>query len=178
MKRWHYIAVGLSVAIITVSLIGFLLPNSYRVERAISIKAPTETVYATISNLNTWPDWSPWQKGDDTTLSFNFTGEIGTVGSNLSWQGDKVGAADITLTKTNPLHGVAYTLSTDGMPLAEGKIRFLDKGTERTRVAFEYSATLGWNPVLRFAGLFAEGKIGPEFETALLRLKTQLETQP
>lgn len=178
MKRWHLIAVGLSVAIITVSLVGFLLPSSYHVERAISIDAATPEVYATISDLNTWPDWSPWQKGDDPTLVYTFTGGAGTPGSTMSWQGENVGDAAITLTQTNPTDGVFYTLAARDAPLAEGKIRFLDKGEERTRVAFEYTATLGWNPVLRFAGLFAEGKVGPEFEAALLRLKNRLEQKP
>ncbi len=175
MKRWHLIAVGLSVAIITVSLIGFLLPSSYHVERAISIDAATTDVYATISDLNTWPDWSPWQKGEDPTLVYTFDGTVGSPNSKLSWKGDNVGSAEITLTQTNPIDGLYYTITADGEPVAEGKIRFLDKGSERTRVAFEYSATLGWNPAQRFAGLFAEGKVGPEFEASLLRLKDRLE---
>ncbi len=175
MKPWHLIAVSLSVVIITLSLIGFLLPSSYRVERAISIDAATPDVYTTISDLNTWPDWSPWQKGEDPTLVYTFEGAIGAPGSKLSWHGDNVGSAEITITNTNPSDGLYYTITTAGEPVAEGKIRFLDKGDERTRVAFEYSAALGWNPVQRFAGLFAEGKVGPEFEASLLRLKDRLE---
>lgn len=175
MKRWHILAVVLSVAIITISVIGFFLPSSYHVERAISIDAPTEAVYATISDLNTWPDWSPWQKGEDPTLVYTFEGSSATPGSKLSWVGESVGSAEITLTKTNPSDGLYYTITAAGEPVAEGKIRFLDKGEEHTRVAFEYTATLGWNPVQRFAGLFAEGKVGPEFEAALLRLKARLE---
>lgn len=175
MKRWHILAVVFSVVIITVSTIGFFLPSSYHVERAISIDAPTTAVYTIISDLNTWPDWSPWQKGQDPTLVYTFTGNVGHSDGKLKWEGERVGSASITITKTNPNDGLYYTINAAGEEVAEGKIRFLNKGEERTRVAFEYSATLGWNPVQRVAGLFAEGKVGPEFEAALLRLKNRLE---
>jgi len=154
------------------------MPSQYTVERAISIEAPTAQVYDTIADLNTWPQWSPWQKASDPTLVYTYTGQPGTAGSKLAWQGDNVGSGEIILTQTNPADGVFYDIYSAGELMATGRVRFLDKGTERTRVAFEYSAQLGWNPMQRFAGLFADGQVGPQFEAALLRLRSTLEQKP
>ncbi|CAN5305303.1 SRPBCC family protein [soil metagenome] len=175
MKRWHFLAIGLSLALVLVTVVGFLLPSNYTVERAISIDAPTEQVFSTIANLNTWPTWSPWQKGADASLIYTFTGEAGEAGSTLLWDGEQVGGGQIILTQTNPADGVFYELLAGGQIVAKGRIKFLDKGGSRTRVGFEYTAALGMNPMERFAGLFADGQVGPQFEAALTRLKTQLE---
>ncbi len=175
MKRWHFLAFGLSITLLLLSVVGFLLPSNYTVERAISIDAPTEQVFNTISDLNTWPEWSPWQKASDPTLIYTFSGAPGEAESKLAWKGDNVGEGEIILTQMNPADGVFYELWAGGQIGAKGRVRFLDKGDTLTRVGFEYSAELGWNPMQRFAGLFADGQVGPQFEQSLLRLKTQLE---
>lgn len=178
MKRWHFLALGISLALILVSVAGFLLPSTYTVERAISIKAPTQNVFDLIGDLNTWPNWSPWQKSADTTLVYTFTGQPGFADSKLAWQGTNVGTGEITLTQTNPTDGVYYDIAAGGQTLANGYLRFLNKSDTLTRVAFTYTATLGWNPMQRFAGLFADGQVGPQFEAALLRLKNTAENKP
>jgi hypothetical protein len=178
MKRWHILALGLSLALLLLSVAGFLLPSSYVVERAISIEASTTSTFNTIADLNTWPTWSPWQKNADSTLVYTYTGAPGTPGSKLAWTGNSVGSGEITITQLNPADGVFYEISASGETMAKGQARFLDKGDTRTRVAFTYSAELGWNPMQRFAGLFADGQVGPQFEAALLRLKATLESKP
>ena len=37
-------------------------PDNFRVERAATIKAPPEKVFALIQDFHRWADWSPWRK--------------------------------------------------------------------------------------------------------------------
>jgi hypothetical protein len=53
------------VIIIVAAIAGVLLlattkPDTFRVQRAASIAAPPEEIFALINYLNRWSDWSPW----------------------------------------------------------------------------------------------------------------------
>lgn len=56
----------LAIALIIAAAIAGLLiyaatrPDSFRLERSISIKAPAEKVHALIDDFHNWPSWSPW----------------------------------------------------------------------------------------------------------------------
>lgn len=39
-------------------------PDSFRIERTASIKAPPEKIFAQINELKAWTEWSPWEKID------------------------------------------------------------------------------------------------------------------
>jgi hypothetical protein len=39
-------------------------PGAFRVERATSIKAPQERIFALINDFHRWDSWSPWEKLD------------------------------------------------------------------------------------------------------------------
>lgn len=58
------------IAIVVVVLIAVLLifaatkPDTFRVERTASIKAPLEKIFPLINDFHRWSDWSPWEKLD------------------------------------------------------------------------------------------------------------------
>ncbi len=59
-----------TIAIVVVAAIAAILiyaatrPDSFSVQRATSIKAPPEKVYALINDFRRWDSWSPWAKMD------------------------------------------------------------------------------------------------------------------
>ena len=57
-----------TIAIVVVVLIAAILvyaatmPDSFRVQRTTSIKAPPEKIFALIDDFHRWDSWSPWKK--------------------------------------------------------------------------------------------------------------------
>ncbi len=39
-------------------------PDSFRVERKVTIQAPPEKVFTTLNDFHQWDNWSPWSKLD------------------------------------------------------------------------------------------------------------------
>ncbi len=57
--------IGLFIGVVVLIFgIGFLFPTQIHVERATTIQAPPDAVFALISDLNTWDQWSPWAELD------------------------------------------------------------------------------------------------------------------
>ena len=55
--------------VVVVLIVAFLIvastkPDTFRVQRSTSIKAPPEKVLALINDFNQWAAWSPWEKMD------------------------------------------------------------------------------------------------------------------
>jgi len=78
------------LAIVAALILGFAAskPNSFRIERAITIKAPASKIYAVVNDLKKGELWSPWETIDpdmNRTYSANTVG----VGATYSWDGDK-----------------------------------------------------------------------------------------
>ena len=84
-------------------LIGLLLfaltrPDSFKVERRISIQAPADKVYALVSDFHHWPAWSPWEKLDPA-MKRTHSGAANGLGAVYAWEGnDKVGAGRMEIT--------------------------------------------------------------------------------
>ena len=57
-----------TIAIVVVVLLAALLvfaatkPDTFRVERSTSIKAPPEKIFPLINDFHRWDAWSPWEK--------------------------------------------------------------------------------------------------------------------
>ena len=60
---------GIVAAVVVVLIAGILVyaatkPDSFRVERSASIKAPPDKIFPLIDDFKAWTAWSPWEKKD------------------------------------------------------------------------------------------------------------------
>ena len=62
------IAIVVFVLIAAVLIVAATKPDTFRVQRAASIKAPPEKVFALINDFNRWGSWSPWEKKDPAMM--------------------------------------------------------------------------------------------------------------
>lgn len=75
-----------TIIIVVVVVIAALLifaatkPDTFRVERATSIKAPAEKIFEAINNLHGWSAWSPWEH-IDPNMQRTFSGTASGVGA-------------------------------------------------------------------------------------------------
>lgn len=63
-------------------------PDSFRVERSITVAAPPEKIFPLINDLRLWAGWSPWEKMDPL-MKRTHSGPPAGVGATYDWQGNK-----------------------------------------------------------------------------------------
>ncbi|MEN9537794.1 MAG: hypothetical protein RLZZ126_29 [Pseudomonadota bacterium] len=80
------------IAVATLALLAFAAtrPDSFRVERSITINAQPEKIHAQINDFRNWAAWSPWEKMD-SAMKKTFGGAAGGKGATYAWASDKVG---------------------------------------------------------------------------------------
>ncbi|MCA9793150.1 MAG: SRPBCC family protein [Candidatus Eremiobacteraeota bacterium] len=92
------------LALVGLLIVGILVaaslqPPDYHVERSIVIAAPPAEVYALISDLNRYREWSPWESLDPD-MKRVIEGQPGQVGMSYAWAGDnKVGEGKMTISQ-------------------------------------------------------------------------------
>lgn len=100
-------AVVIIVAILTVLVAALLVyaatrPDRFRVQRALSIKAPPEKIFALVNDLRGWGAWSPYEK-KDPDMKRTYSGAASGKGAVYEWDGDKnVGKGRMEITDTSP----------------------------------------------------------------------------
>lgn len=172
-----WIALGLLAAVLTTAVLFLLsLPGDYEVKRCREIKVSAETLFATLRNFKSWPDWSPWLIHEpDCTLEFsdNFDQE----GGWYRWDGQYVGSGRLEhLQLDSPLH-------------LELKIQFFKPFKSEARVGFELQAAtdgfteLCWTMhgrmplLLRWLTPMLKRMIGNDYELGLVRLQGLLDAE-
>lgn len=83
-------------------ILAALRPDTFRVERAASISAPPEKVFALINDFKRWDAWSPWEK-KDPAMRRTFGSVTSGKGATYAWEGSKdVGQGSMTIAESVP----------------------------------------------------------------------------
>ena len=171
-----------TIAIVVVVLIAGVLayattrPDSFRVERSITIKAAPDKIYPYLDDFNRWAVWSPWEKLDPA-MTRSFSGAASGKGAAYAWEGNsKVGAGRMEITDSTPSSKLLIKL--DFLKPFEGH-----NTTEYTLSPTGDSTKLTWamyGPapfISKLMGVFVsmDSMIGKEFESGLAKLKDAAE---
>jgi hypothetical protein len=77
-------------------------PDTFRVQRAMTIEAPPEKLVGILSDLRRGAEWSPYEK-KDPAMKKAFSGPASGPGSKLDWDGNgDVGAGSLTVAEVTP----------------------------------------------------------------------------
>jgi hypothetical protein len=82
------IVVVLLVAVVGTVALALAKPDSFRVQRAIVIKAAPDRIFALINDFKAWPQWSPYE-AKDPKMQRTLSGADSGPGSVYEWSGDK-----------------------------------------------------------------------------------------
>ena len=102
----------LGVAVFVVGVLGYAAtqPDSFSVERKISINAAPEKVFANLNDFHTWEAWSPWAKLDPA-MTTSYGGAASGPGATYSWKGNSdVGEGRMEITGSVPSSSVTIKL--------------------------------------------------------------------
>jgi len=171
LKRVLYGLSGVAIVLVGGS---FLLPSQAKVSRSIEITAPPEKVFAIVGDLRRFNEF--WPKSElATNISYAFEGTESGLGQKLVWQSDhpEVGSGATTIVAYEPPGEVGFRTIADRERWLSGFV--LVPTTTGTDVTWTYTTDLVGVPA-RWSGLLYEGRIGPEYEQGLEKLKAVAES--
>lgn len=167
--------------IIGVLLAGLLIfaatkPDTIRVQRQASIKAPPEKIFPFINDFHQWGAWSPYEKLDPA-MKRTYSGAAMGKGAVYAWDGTgKAGAGRMEIAESSPSSKVAIQLDFIRPFEARNTAEFtLQAQGDATNVTW---AMYGPSPyIAKLMGVFfnMDSMIGKDFEAGLASLKATAE---
>ena len=151
-------------------------PDTFRLQRSITINAPADKVFPFINDFHHWPSWSPWEKMD-LNMKKTHSGPPQGKGAVYEWDGNnQVGTGGMEIVESMPPSRVLIKLDFLKPFEAHNFAEFtLQPQGNATSVTW---AMYGPQPFLmRIMGVFCspERMVGPQFEAGLVSLKTLSE---
>lgn len=171
-------ALALSALIAGLLLYATSRPDSFRVERKISISAPPETIAAAISNFRNWRTWSPYENRD-TSLQRQYSGAENGVGAVYAWQGNsQVGSGRMEILSATPQE-IRIQLDFFKPFTAHNTaiFRFTPQGSN-TEVSWAMEGPLPYFAKIMHLFFNMDKMVGGDFEVGLSNLKQISESQP
>lgn len=149
---------GIAVLLLTVMLVGLLLPSSWEAEQTVELASPSSRVFPLVADLARWDDWTVWSEFE-SVISDPSQG----VGATRTWDDPIYGAGRIEITEVVAPSLVRYRVELEGGRVwVEGEITLVEVASG-TRVSWKESGDFGWNPLMGYMA-----RRMPESQTAQL----------
>ncbi len=176
LKILAYVGAALVVVVAGILIYAATRPDTFRVQRTATIKAPPEKIFALINDLRSWGAWSPYEK-KDPAMKRTFSGAASGKGAVYEWDGDNtVGKGRMEITEATPPGKILIKL--DFIKPFEGH-----NTAEFTMVPKEGNTVVTWamyGPaafMTKLIGIFMnmDAMIGNDFAAGLANLKVAAE---
>ena len=154
-------------------LVGFMLPSDYKVERSITIDAPSSSIFPHLVDLKKWQDWGVWFKRDPN-MSFEYSGEESAVGMTSRWISKTQGNGEITIIAIETNKRLIYSVNFPDMPASTGEF-VLTQVEGGTQVLWMDYGDVGMNPLKHYFATIMDYMLGADFEAGLDNLKMVAE---
>lgn len=165
-------------AVLFVLLVSRFFPHTYKVERTIEINRPTEQVFAYMSNLKNWEEWSLWNRQVDSTLYYFYNQHPDTLGGRQYIRGELVGKGYFEITRYVPGQSLGFVLMMEhGDRTAAGTFTFEEVAGERTILHWTDSGDVGNNPIKRFMIPFVTDNTATTLDNGLAAIKQKAEAR-
>jgi uncharacterized protein YndB with AHSA1/START domain len=151
-------------------------PDTFRVQRSATIKAPPEKIFALINDFHSWDQWSPWEK-KDPTMKRSYSGPESGKGAVYAWEGDKnVGQGRMEIADSAPPSRVAIKLDFLKPFEAHNMVVFaLEPKGDETTVTWDMEGPTPFFAKIFHVVLDMDKMVGGDFETGLANLKAASE---
>ena len=171
--------IGILFAVTIVGVAGVLAfaatkPNSFRVQRATSIKAPPEKIFPLLNDLHNFASWSPYEK-KDPAMKRTHSGAPSGKGAVYEWDGDKnVGRGRLVIADSTPPSKVTLDLDMLAPLKAHNIVEFtLEPKGDMTHVTWAMNGQVPY--VAKIVHVFLDKMVGQDFEAGLANLKAIAE---
>ncbi len=170
------IGVIVIVFLATLLVLAAARPDTFRVQRAASIKAPPERIFALINDFHSWRAWSPYEQ-KDPAMKRTHSGAARGKGAAYEWQGNReIGHGRMEITDATSPSRLTIKLDFVKPFEAHNIVEFtLEPKGDETSVTW---ALHGASPYFaKLLGLFfdMDRMVGADFEQGLANLKAVAE---
>lgn len=163
------LAKSTAALLVLLVLVGYALPDRHLVERHRVIDRHPAQIWPLLADPRAWAGWSPWQARDPRMAS-TYHGPASGQGARWSWDSAVFGRGQWHLDMAEPPVRLGYVVTFDGLgSSARGEFR-LEAVAGGTRVTWMQESVASPNVLLRWLGLFAERRLGRDFDEGLERL--------
>jgi Polyketide cyclase / dehydrase and lipid transport len=170
------IAVAIVVLIVGVLIFAATKPDTFRVQRVISIKAPPEKIFLLINDFKAWTAWSPWEK-KDPAMKRTYGVVTSGKGAKYAWEGNNdVGQGSMEIAESVPSSNVALKL--DFVKPFEGHntVDFtLEPTGDMTNVTWAMQGPAPFISKVMQVFVSMDSMVGKDFESGLANLKAAAE---
>ena len=176
LKILGIVAVVVAVSVVAVLVYAATQPDTFRVQRTTSIKAPPEKIFATLNDFHSWGAWSPYET-KDPAMRRTYSGTTKGKGAVYEWDGDKnVGKGRMEITESSPPSKVALNLNMIKPFEAHNVVEFtLEPQGDATRVTWAMNGRTPYIAKIVHVFMNVDRMVGDDFETGLANLKTLAE---
>ena len=172
------------IAIAVVVLLAALLiyaatqPDTFRVQRATSIKAPPERIFAVLNDFLRWEAWSPWEK-KDPAMKRTFSAVTSGKGAVYAWEGNRnVGQGRMEIADSVAPSRLAIKLDFVKPFETHNIVEFtLEPKGDSTSVTWVMQGPMPYISKLITVFVNMDSMVGKDFETGLASLKAVTENQ-
>ena len=169
--------IAIAVVVLIAALLAFAAtrPDTFRVQRTTSIKAPPEKIFALLNDFHSWSAWSPWEKMDPA-MKRSYSGATSGEGAVYEWEGNsKVGKGRMEIADASPSKvtvNLDFLKPFEAHNVAEFTLRSKGDSTDVTWTM--HGPNLYISKVMSvFVSM--DKMIGKDFENGLANLKTLAE---
>ena len=174
-----------AIATAIVVLLGALLiyaatqPDTFRIQRAATIKAPPERIFAVLNDFLRWESWSPWEK-KDPAMKRTFSAVTSGKGAVYAWEGNRdVGQGRMEIAESVAPSKVAIKLDFVKPFEAHNIVEFtLEPKGDSTHVTWAMQGPMPYISKLITVFVNMDSMVGKDFEAGLANLKTNTENPP
>lgn len=177
MKRFFVMGAA-AVGVVLIVILGLALaqPDTFKVERDVSIAARPEAIYSNLDDFKRWGLWSPWEKLEPT-MTKTHSGAPTGVGAIYEWDGKEVGSGRMTITDSKPNEQLTIKLEFT-KPFEATNTTVFQLAPRGSDTEVRWIMTGENNFVGKVMGVFADmdSMVGKDFETGLAALKQVSES--
>lgn len=173
MNTFLYILV---IVVAIISVLAFMAPKRYDVNRIILINKSVDEVFAYLKLLKNQDNWSPWAT-KDPNMKKTLTGIDGEVGCVSAWFGNKdvgEGEQEIKVLKENEEVLSELRFLKPFKSTSDAYLRVSQEGSE-TKVIWGFSGTNKFPMSIMMLFMNMDKSVGSDFEQGLKKLKIVLE---
>src|SRR5436190_8114297 len=170
------VAAVLLVAIAAILVLAAMKPDTFRVERTASIKAPPEKIFPLISDFDNWGAWSPYEK-KDPNMKRTRSGAANGKGAVYAWDGDKnVGKGRMEIAEASPPSKVSLKLDFERPFEAHNIVNFtMESKGDATSVTWAMQGPVPYMAKIVHVIFNMDRMVGRDFEAGLANLKMLVE---
>ena len=177
IKRIAFGAAGLLVVAIGVVLaLAATKPDTFRVQRTASVKAPPEKIFALINDFDRWGAWSPYEK-KDPAMRRTRSGPSSGKGAVYAWEGNgDIGMGRMEIADSAPPSKVTIKLDFIKPFEASNIVEFtMEPDGDSTTVTWAMHGPAPFISKVMQVFFDMDSMVGRDFEAGLASLKALAE---